>query len=410
MFVNILFLVIISSGSIFGVAIYNKRYEEILPITCSVIVMLLFLSGIFGHLKIGIMLISTVAIALYIFSFVWIIYKKNLYKFLSNLLTSGLFIFILFIALFYYLDKGKLVAAWDEFSHWADIVKAMVTIDDFGTNPLSHSQFQSYPPGMSLFQYFLQKLNMEVEQKYIFSEWRLYFAYQIYIISLLMPFFKGISLKKHLLMFISMGSIFFAPMGFFKDIYSSTYIDPVLGILSGTGLAMIFVWKEKDIFYSIHILLLCSMLVLTKDVGVVFAAFLAFAYATDNVLRKKYEEGNLSKRGKYKSVIKEYGIALLAVLLPKVLWSHEVSTSGAYSPFSDKLDMMQLWKVLIIDKESYQHQVIINYWDALWNRPFFLGNTSISLCYPLLLCVIIILLFFLYKLLNFPTSKAGVNA
>ena len=72
------------------------------------------------------------------------------------LFIIGLIIFLLVFFAFSVFNAGKLASTWDEFSHWIDIVKAMTTVDDFGTNPQSLSTFKSYPPAMSIFQYVLQ--------------------------------------------------------------------------------------------------------------------------------------------------------------------------------------------------------------------------------------------------------------
>lgn len=46
----LLWFAALSSGSVLCAAIWKRRYEEILPITCSIIVMVLFLCDIAGSL------------------------------------------------------------------------------------------------------------------------------------------------------------------------------------------------------------------------------------------------------------------------------------------------------------------------------------------------------------------------
>ena len=121
----LIFLAICSAGGVLGASVFNRKYEDILPITCSAMIILLFLCGIFGHLEVGVILILCLGLGMYIFSAIWVIQKKNFRECLNNLVTPGFCVFFLFALLFLFLDYGKLATAWDEFSHWADIVKVM---------------------------------------------------------------------------------------------------------------------------------------------------------------------------------------------------------------------------------------------------------------------------------------------
>ena len=85
----------------------------------------------------------------------------------------------------------------DEFTHWIYIVKEMVRLNKFGTVSDANAMFASYPPGLALIQYFLEKLNLLVSDNY-FSEWRSFYAYHILMITMFFPFLqrgkKGVSI------------------------------------------------------------------------------------------------------------------------------------------------------------------------------------------------------------------------
>ena len=53
----ILWFVFLSSGSVLCAAVWGKKYEEALPVTCSALVLLLFLFGIAGILKTGVLFV-----------------------------------------------------------------------------------------------------------------------------------------------------------------------------------------------------------------------------------------------------------------------------------------------------------------------------------------------------------------
>ncbi len=241
MLTQIVIFMLLSTGSVLGATIVKKRYEEFLPITCSAIVLILFLFGICGNLNAGVYFLCILSVVLYLLSIYIIWEKKCLKEALKNIFTGAFVIFAILFCTLSFLDKGKLMVEWDEFSHWGDIVKVMVTLDDFGTNPDSHSICQAYPPGMSLFQYFVQKIYSICSGKNNFNEWRLYFAYQIFALSFFFPFLKKLN-NKNMFGIVSSGFlIFVSPLLFYHDFYSSIYIDPFLGILEGMGLVMIFV-------------------------------------------------------------------------------------------------------------------------------------------------------------------------
>lgn len=85
----ILWFVILSAGSVYGAAVWKKRYEEMLPVTCSVIVLILFICGILGNLKAGVAITMLLATALYIFTVIHLIRLKDIQDFRKHLITSG---------------------------------------------------------------------------------------------------------------------------------------------------------------------------------------------------------------------------------------------------------------------------------------------------------------------------------
>ena len=195
---NIIFLGLLCSGGVWCAARFNRTFEETLPLTAMGMVLLVFLFGVCGWLKIGVALCFCIALALYVATVILLITKKNFHSFFKNTITPGSLIFILIFFALSFFNLGRVACSWDEFSHWVDIVKVMTTLNDFGTNPASSSAFQSYPPGMSIFQYILQRKFLWVNPDGGFNEWRVFFSYQIFCLIPLFPLFKNCSFKKPL--------------------------------------------------------------------------------------------------------------------------------------------------------------------------------------------------------------------
>lgn len=381
----IVWFAIISSGGVLGAAVWKRKYEEILPITCSIIILVLFLFGIAGKLFFGAMMVCILGLVAYGVAVGWIIKKKEINLFASNFFSVGFWVFVIVFICVTWFNLGKLTDSWDEFSHWADIVKVMATLDDFGTNPEAESMFQSYPPGMSLFQYFLQKLYQWTASD-IFSEWRLYLAYQMFVFALMVPFIQGFDIRKPLKWLSSLIVLFLSPLLFYQTIYTTIYIDPFLGILAGTGFATIFLCKNKDVIYSLRVLLTVSMLVLAKDAGLLFAVCLAAAYILDYV----HENRLNSIKSEFPLINRRWlciPASVLAIGIPKFLWKLHLKVTDANIMFSAPYDFARLIRIIKGDDLGWQRDVLTGYFRNLINYKVSFGVVDIN--YLLLLFLLI---------------------
>ena len=196
MLTNCIFLVLLASPCIYAAARFGKRFELTLPVSVMTLVLILFAFGLGGMLEIGMVFLYMLALGFYVLTALLLVKKRSFRGFWENLITPGAVVFLIAYALLTLWNHGKVASGWDEFSHWVDIVKAVTYIDDFGTNPAANSSFQSYPPAMMLFQYSLQKLYMLVKTDFCFSEWRVYFAFQIFLLSVMLPFFRNITVRQ----------------------------------------------------------------------------------------------------------------------------------------------------------------------------------------------------------------------
>lgn len=374
-----LYLIIISSGSVFACTYFGKKYEEVLPISCSTIVVFSFLLGMCSLLKISTFLIIVISLVLYVLSIIKIIKNKNIKEVLGRIFTPGFLVYIVLFVLFLFALKGKLMDSFDEFSHWGDVVKAMTTINDFASNKASHSIFRTYPPGMSLFQYFLQKINTLLTGE-TFSEWMLYFAYYTFAISFIIPICSSFSYKRIIAPLTMMAVIFLVPSCFYLNAYTSIYIDQFLSFLLCGGLIQLLWNKKHDIFFDIAMYLIMFMLVLSKDVGLLFAVLLGIGFVVTKVLDSK--KGIFSK-GNIIVII----ITLIAVFAPKLLWSLNCSINNATGQFSDKIDFINLIDVLTGRDNSYRATVLKNYVAFFLTGTYIPGNTGIEINYT---CVTLI--------------------
>ncbi|MBR6568988.1 MAG: DUF4173 domain-containing protein [Clostridia bacterium] len=379
----LLYLILISAG-VAAVAFSKRaRFEDSLLLGCSGIVVILFLCGIMGALEAGVYIILLSSLLVLVISaiYVWKLHKG----FLERFFTPGFFYFTICYVVLIILHYGRKPYQWDEFSHWADVVKAMVSINDFSTSPLSHSAFQSYVPGMTLFQYFVQKLQLLLGPDARFQEWLLYFAYHVFSCSLILVFFKDIPFRK----FLSGGLLFMvvclSPTVFFSNYLTTVYIDPFVAIAAGSGFALLYA-RPKDPLLSVHVPAVLIILVLAKDVGMMFAIFLAIAAVWVKSLPVVQQSGIKALFRQKNLLFWATGIAL-AVILPKLLWNCQVAADNAVKNFSQPVDFAQLMKVWSGADQTYHTEVT----KAFFQR-FLTGKVPflhLHLTYPLIFAILL---------------------
>lgn len=382
-FITVLtYFLLISSGSIFASSYFKTKYEEVLPITCTSIVILSFLFGIIGILKYSVYVILLLAVIAYILAILKIAKEKNLKEIIDRTFTPGFVLFVVLFLVFLIAIYGKLFDAWDEFSHWGDIVKVMSTLDDFGTNPLSESMFKTYPPGMSLFQYILEKLN-HLFTKQVFVEWLAYFSYYTLAVSYIVPIASKLTFKKPLHLLAISGAIMCIPFTFYNGVYYQLYIDPFLGFLICAGLLQILFNEKNNKLPNINLYCVLAMLVLAKDAGLAFAICLAVAHIIKNIIENKFN----------KQSINDIVFSILSIFIPKLLWSFNTKRYNAKGMFDNKFDFANFFQVLAGKDDSYRGQVLNNFIEGLSKYGLTLNNFNIRINYLILFVIILVVLY-----------------
>lgn len=408
MLTYILFLLIVLSGSIFGAAYARKRFEDTLPITTMSMVAVLFVFGLFGILSAGFLAVCLVALALYIAA-AYRLFKYRLFTDLKQAFGScGPLLFLLIFVALAVLNRGKVASRWDEYSHWMDITKTMTLIDDFGTNPNAQALFPSYPPGLALFEYFIQKLNLLIYPDAGFVEGLTYFSYQILFVSVFFPFFKKLSFKQPMSLALSLCAALLSALVFAPNLYATVYSDPLLGIFSAVGMARIFIDDDRSLCYHAYIGLLSVMLVLMKDAGLLFGVMLAAVYALDVCIRdftaikaaiRAIRNSGLRHLPK-RRLLKAIGCCLvvLAPFLAKLLWSAEIKSSGCKVLFSGKVDLGVLVKVLTGREGGARAETLSNFVRELLFGSANIGSAGVAVNYYILFLLFAAAVYVLWKL------------
>lgn len=393
MLANIIQMVIIFTGSAVGASFFQRKSEEIIPITIMMISLVLFVFGFCGNLRAGLYFVCIVSIMLYALSIFQVVHTKSYMSALKCFLSPCAIVFLALCIILTYLNYGKLAAEWDEFSHWADSVKAMVHINDFITNPLSHSGHKSYPPSMTLFQYFSIKLDQKIMPNNKFAEWKLFYSYQVFSLSMFLPFLKFISLKKPVEALAALGTVCLIPLFFYDNFYYSIYIDAFLGIMAGCAFASILFREKKDALYYIYITLDCIVLVLAKEAGLYFAIFVALAFFAERVnFVSQIKKGNIN----IKYIILPF-FPLFSIIVSKLMWNHVVARIGGSANNSGAINIPEYINMFFLHQDTtYKQTVMENFRTAFYEKMIKIGTTNMQVSYFGMAVLLIFLLYIMY--------------
>ncbi len=387
MVVQLCLLLVFGTGSVLCCSYFDKKYEEVLPLTLTALVLVLFGASLVGFMLQGVYLVLALSVLGYLCAGVHLVRTGSYKAFAVRFFTPSFCMFAVLMVLLTYFNSGKVASSWDEFSHWVDVVKMMTQSHLLSTSPLSNSLFQSYPPGMALFQYFVQQVYIIFNPAEAFNEWRVFFAYQIFTISFFLPLCKNFSYRRPIAVLLSFVVVALGVMLVFPEAFITVYIDLFLGVLTGVGFAAIYLNQKKDLLCYLHILACMVMLVLAKDSGLMFAAFLGIALLADGIGFASFAFAQ-TKRAKWGCALG----ALVAVAAPKLLWSLTITLTGAEVRFSAPIEYDALWQIVRYGKgEAYQLTSYTAFIDAFFTQGLTLVPLGIVVPYAALLGIFVVL-------------------
>ena len=184
-----------------------------------------------------------------------------------DFVTPALIFFALACLYFLLLLKGVLFTGYDNFSHWALVVKQMLQTDRFPTWQDPIILFQGYPLGSSVFIYYVSRLISTV------SEGCQMFAQTMLTISLILPVFSGIRKRKLPGFLLLLGaSLFFLSYIATPD---SLYVDTLLPLCGAFGFLLLNRELEADEHTAWLTVLPAAAVIMIKNSGIFFWALIA---------------------------------------------------------------------------------------------------------------------------------------
>ena len=339
-FISSLIITIISSAY---AVLLKRKLAETYFLAISTVIAILYCFGLINIgscLLYGIYLLIALAAACIGFLIFTIIeYKKKYNKniFLEIDMPQGCLLYICLLAIFLFVNYGRIFYSWDDFSHWGTIVKYFYSVDALGSytrRGLYLTANRSYYPGTSLFQYFFTRFSGE------FTEYNTYIAQNILYASLFMPFVKNIFTKKEfakqLLLFAAFLLIPLQNFGFHGGLYDSLYVDAIMGAFFGFAVLYYFVYKYEESLYGILMVSAAALLLtLSKDLGLAFSLGVIGIIIVDCLLSRRTEIAKYLS-GKPGSIRKIKALALimlplLCTFFVKLSWSNLLQRSSIQS-------------------------------------------------------------------------------
>jgi len=384
-------LIIVLSGDFFVSLTSRRRFGEITPCVILIYGFIVYVSGLFRCLNVGVAVSLILAVSLYLLAIILAIRNHRLKEGLKNFVNMPFFCFLFLFFVFVYGDYNQLTTGYDDPGHWMDCVKVMTYSGEFYANPETHSTFPTYPPMMAVIQLFVQKVYLFLIEG-AFCEWLMFLTYHTVAFSLFMPLVvlldKYIKENNYKEMYRGIFCTAFSILicitvtVFFRTVHSRVGIDPFLAC-EGAVVFLVILYREKIRDFYLYIYLLLPAVVLTKDMGLLFAA-MGVAYLMIDMLKEK----------KIKPIL----VAILSVIVSKVSWNCVIKYYGAIDPKPNKVNWGKYIKVLVgkdVYSESYKNESITAFRTALVDRFMTVGNGEIYIKYIyviITLCILSIIL------------------
>ncbi|MEX1377740.1 MAG: hypothetical protein AB1Z23_09770 [Eubacteriales bacterium] len=213
-----------------------------------------------------------------------------------------------------YLNYGRCVSRWDEFSHWALSVKNMLYLGAFHNAEGTTAIFLEYPPAAGLFEFLFLKFQ---SNNYEFS---LYIGMNILFFSLVLPIFSKIEYVKQkfeaILLFII---ILFFPLILYPEFFRTLLVDGLLAAMFANILICYF-YEENDYLKVIEIILISFVMAITKSAGAGLCGIAAAIMIIDSIFIKKSFK-NINSFSKLLEQNKAYVLCIIGLITAQISWS-----------------------------------------------------------------------------------------
>ena len=290
-------LVMMAVSAVALAIVTGRKTEDTLPVIFTGTVVFLYGFYCVDLLLVGRILVY-IAYGILVGIAVFFICKKKYQGKITSLIVTPGMVFFVALTVFFFLWLSRMQpSVWDELRLWAASPKALhyATSLQVGEGSLLYGTMQSYPPGMSLFIYFLTALTASYPDAAPFV------AMPVLAAVLVLPAFSGMTFRKWrwiipaLVLFLLFPALLTIngnhASGDWAYYYLSLYIDAFLGVVMGSAFFLCLYRPFADIFRTVQFALLLFFLPALKNTGAMYAAVLVVAAFVIYLLEKKISVG-----------------------------------------------------------------------------------------------------------------------
>lgn len=281
-----------------------RLQAEFVPVfVCSAIACAVYLCGLAGFLLQGSSVVLAAGILLFLFYLSRLVREKSYRNFRFSLFQAGFALGSLF---FFQLLLASRLIHYDNFSHWAIVVKQMLSTNAFPDAASALIDFKNYPLGSSSFLYFVCRFAGN-------SQGIMLAAQGILIFSCFYALFGVIGEKKRFLLFafLAAGCSLLSVFNITIRI-TNLLVDFLLPVYALVLFVMIYRYKKKIEKACISMIPAAGLLMIIKNTGIIFAGigFLYLIYAWLKNRDKLFWKSGL-----------EVFLSAGAAFLPYLLWN-----------------------------------------------------------------------------------------
>gem|GEM_PF-3818307 len=380
--------------AVFFSIIFKRRIEETIVISVMFQVAIMFFGGVISNLLIGFYVMIFLEVCALIFNIVSLIKNKGLLKLLG---TPGLLVFFAVYLIFFWTNSCRVASVWDEFTHWALVVKHMFSANNFGLASDAPVVAKTYLSGTSIY----QVLCMHYFGS--FKESVMYIANDIMIFSFILPVFKYFKKFKSASFWLTFAGFLLLPMLFYPLMYQSLYVDGILGIVFGYTLFTYFDNTEdgNQLFCYLSTMLGFMMLIFIKDFGTPLSLIAFGIILFDKaIVKNEFKLRKIFSKQAFSKYIYMFILPLPAIVV-KITW---IELIKIYEVGGNKIKPTSMWTVLVDLLTNHangtQKTILYAFTDTVSNGAL-VGKLGISY----LTCVMIFILLSAVLVLNIPVIK-----
>ena len=330
--------------------IFKKKFEECLPLSIFVSILILYVAGLFARLRMGVVIVIGVSYILFLVGLTRSIIKKQMKDFLANVFSVGFVIFLLSLAFIYYMTAGRLLSRFDEFTHWGLTVKNYILFDGFANVAGSTTHGAGYQPGISLFCYLFTALRRYMNECDVLQ------AMNIYTVAMLLPIYRKITWKRIVFGIFLIPLVYVLPWLFASSIvpFNTLYVDCAMAVTFGSML-LHYYSHEQEGFTYFGLLLYSAAIILVKPGSEFFALMILGMVFLDVLLFQRKDFGKMCKKS-------------AGWILPVLYVIVSAASYLSWKLFTAKHQMMQVFDYIEVSEESKitSETIIESFKDALF--------------------------------------------